>query len=332
MKIVLVAALAGLLVVVGAAAWAWAEAHRSYKGFEKEVLLDYPSGATTQELAELLADRGVIASKWRFLAVRALRRNEVLMAGEYRFTEPAAPWDVYSRIARGDVFLRQLTIPEGLTRFEVAKLVGEAGYATEKEFLALTADPAPVRDDFPEATSLEGFLYPETYSLPKTADGKQVLAAMLANFRGAFAQARADSKLSPFEALTLASLVEKETGVPDERPLVSAVFHNRLERRMLLQCDPTIIYGLLLDGRYRGRIYSDDIADPHRYNTYVHAGLPPGPIANPGLGSLRAAFRPADSDYLFFVAESEGQPQHVFSNSLASHNRAVAKYRASQRP
>ncbi len=326
-----VAAATALCAAIGLAGWAFVEARRPYKGFDQPVLLEFARGARTADLAASLVSRGVVPTKWHFLLVRALRRSEVLMAGEYRFAEPASPWEVYDRIARGDVYLRRLTIPEGLTRFEISKLIGESGYATEEEFLALTGDPSPVHDKFPEARNLEGFLYPETYMLPKTADGAQILAAMLANFRRAFERAHADTSLTPYQTLTLASLIEKETGIPAERPLVSAVFHNRLDRGMLLQCDPTIIYGLVLENRYKGRISTEDIADPHPYNTYIHAGLPPGPIASPGFGSLAAAFQPADTDYLFFVAKAEGESRHVFSESLSEHNEAVAKYRASRR-
>jgi UPF0755 protein len=255
------------------------------------------------------------------------------MAGEYRFSAPDTPAGILAKFAAGDVYLRPLTIPEGLTRFEVSSIVAAAGYAGEDEFLQLTADPAPIHDRFPEAASLEGFLFPDTYYLAKTATGKQIVAAMLANFRQAYAAASqgVETDLSPYQTLTLASLIEKESGVPSERPLISAVFHNRLQRGMLLQCDPTIIYGLVLEDRYRGAIHVSDLKDPHPYNTYVHAGLPPGPIANPGAESLRAALSPADSDYIFFVANPSGAGDHSFSSSLREHNAAVARLRAARK-
>jgi UPF0755 protein len=277
-----------------------------------------------------LEELGIVRSRWLFLAARVLKPGAVLMAGEYRFAGPDTPAGILGRFVKGDVFLRPLTIPEGLTRFEVSSLVAAAGYAGEQEFLQLTADAAPMHDLFPEAASLEGFLFPETYYLAKTATGEQILAAMLANFRQAFAAASEGVKtgLSPYETLTLASLIEKESGVPSERPLISAVFHNRLQRGMLLQCDPTIIYGLILEDRYRGTILLRDLKDPHPYNTYVHGGLPPSPIANPGAESLRAAFAPADSDYIFFVAKPGGSGDHSFSATLREHNQAVARLRA----
>jgi UPF0755 protein len=280
----------------------------------------------------MLEQLGVIRSGWLFLAARALKPGVVLMAGEYHFSAPDSPVGILDRFAAGDVFLRPLTIPEGLTRFEVSSLVAAAGYADEEEFLQLTADSTPMHDLFPEAKSLEGFLFPETYSLARTTTGEQILDAMLANFRQAFAAASAgvETDLTPYETLTLASLIEKESGVPSERPLISAVFHNRLKRGMLLQCDPTTIYGMILENRYRGRILLDDLKDPHPYNTYVHDGLPPGPIANPGVESLRAALTPADSAYIFFVANPGGRGDHSFSVTLSEHNQAVARLRAAR--
>ena len=321
-----------LLVAAVAGAFLYSELNKPYGDFPEPVVFEYVRGASGNETAAALEELGVVRSRWHFLAARALRPGTVLMAGEYRFSAADTPAGIVSRFAAGDVFLRPLTIPEGLTRFEVSSLVAAAGYAGEDEFLQLTADPTPIQDLFPEAKSLEGLLFPETYSLAKTATGEQILAAMLANFRQAFEAASRDveTDLSPYETLTLASLIEKESGVPSERPLISAVFHNRLQRGMLLQCDPTIIYGLILEDRYRGTILLDDLKDPHPYNTYVHAGLPPGPIANPSAESLRAALAPADSDYIFFVANPGGAGDHSFSSTLNEHNQAVARLRASR--
>lgn len=323
-----------LLFVAAAIAFAYlySEINRPFGEFPEPVVFEYVRGAPGVETAAALEELGVVRSRWLFLAARALRPRSVLMAGEYRFAASDTPAGVVARFAAGDVFLRPLTIPEGLTRYEVSSLVAQAGYADEEEFLELTADAEPMHDLFPEAKSLEGFLFPETYSLARTATGEQILAAMLANFRRAFASATEDveTDLSPYETLTLASLIEKESGVPSERPLISAVFHNRLQRGMLLQCDPTTIYGMILQGRYRGRILLEDLKDPHPYNTYVHGGLPPGPIANPGAESLSAALRPADSKYIFFVANPGGGGDHSFSVTLSEHNQAVARLRAAR--
>jgi UPF0755 protein len=294
-----------------------------------DVVFDYPAGSSTRTLAAELEDAGVIRSQYLFLAARAMRPDAKLQAGEYQFKGAPSIWDVYEKLAGGRVYLRPITIPEGLTRFETAELIAKAGYGTPEETLALTADPKPILDLFPQAKSLEGVLFPETYSFPRDATAADVVKAMVAGFRKAYDEASQGktTPLAPYDVVTMASLVEKETGVPDERPLVSSVYHNRLRIGMLMQCDPTIIYGLILDGRYKGTLLEPDIRDPHEYNTYVHPGLPPGPIANPGKGALKAAFQPAETKLLYFVAEVYGQPQHVFSTSLTEHNRAVKAYR-----
>lgn len=328
-RLALAAAALLLAALIAGGAWLVAGMRAPGARFESPVVVEIPRGASSRQMARLLEENGVIRSATHFMVLRAWRSKDVLQAGEYQFQQPLSVWDAFDKLASGLVMLHPLTAPEGLTRFDIAKLVGQAGFGTEQEFLALTEDPAPIRDLFPKAASLEGCLYPETYRFPRSATSREVLDAMLGAFRAAFEKARAgsDTKLEPYEALTLASLIEKETGVDAERPLVSSVYYNRMRLGMLLQCDPTIIYGLLLEGRYRGRIYESDIRNPHAYNTYVHAGLPPGPIANPGLESLQAAYHPADSDYLYFVAQAAGKPSHVFSKSLQAHNQAVAQYR-----
>ncbi|MCB1019581.1 MAG: endolytic transglycosylase MltG [Acidobacteria bacterium] len=332
-RILLVAAALFVVALLGVAAWAVNGMAPPDAQFAAPVVVDIPRGASSRDMAALLEEPGVIRSATHFMLARAWRSKDVLQAGEYEFTRPVSVWDAFDKLASGAVLLHTVTVPEGLTRFEIAKLVQEAGFGSADAFLTLTADPGPIRDLFPAAQSLEGCLYPETYSFPRNTEPKTVLDAMLRGFRNAFEQAKqgSDSKLAPYEALTMASLIEKETGVDDERPLVSSVYYNRIRIGMLLQCDPTIIYGLLLEDRYRGKIYESDIRDPHDYNTYVHAGLPPGPIANPGLASLKAAFHPADTNYLYFVAESAGKPGHIFSKNLQAHNQAVAQYRRTLR-
>jgi UPF0755 protein len=328
-------AAAGLLALIGTGAGVWLSNGLAVPAgrFDQPVVVEIPRGASSREMARLLEENGVIRSATHFMAARAWRSMDVLQAGEYEFPRPVSVAEAYDKLVKGDVMLHPVTVPEGLTRFDVAEVMAAAGLGTKERFLELTADPAAIRDLFPNARSLEGCLFPETYSLPRTAGPEEALAAMLRAFRGAFAEAAqgSDTKLEPYEALTMASLIEKETGVDQERPLVSAVYHNRMRLGMLLQCDPTIIYGLRLEDRYRGKIYESDIRDPHPYNTYVRAGLPPGPIANPGLASLKAAYHSAESDYLYFVAEAAGKPSHVFSKNLVAHNRAVAQYRGTLR-
>lgn len=297
--------------------------------FEEPIVVEIGRGLSSMEIAEELEAAGVIASKWDFLWERLWDRSAKLMAGEYSFEGPISAAEAFEKLASGRVILYPLTIPEGLNRFEIAEIVASKGWSTKEEFIALTADSSLAEDIFPEAKTLEGLLFPETYNLAKTSTVHDLLEAMLAGFGDALAAARSQrtAEISDWDALVLASMIEKETDRPDERGLVSSVFHNRLQRGMLLQCDPTIIYGLMLDGRYRGRIYLSDLSDPHVYNTYVHDGLPPGPIANPGLMSLKSAFAPDESDYLFFCAKPGHGQGHTFSTRLRDHNLAVQALR-----
>ena len=287
-------------------------------------------GLSSVEIAELLVEEGVLSHKWGFIWNRILDRSTKLMAGEYLFEGPMSAGDVFETLAEGRVRLYPITIPEGLNRFQIAKIVAAKGLGTEDHFLALTALPGPVKDLLPEATSLEGALFPETYHLSKASTPADLVRSMLESFRTNLEEARhhRSSDISDWDAVILASMIENETGTASERALVSSVFHNRIERDMLMQCDPTIAYGLMLEGRYRGMVYRSDLADPNPYNTYIYTGLPPGPITNPGAASLRAAFAPAKSDYLFFVARPCHLGGHSFSARLQDHNRAVAVLRA----
>ena len=268
-----------------------------------------------------------------FLWERAWNRGATLMAGEYIFEQPVEASEAFRILAEGRVRLYPLTIPEGLNRFQTVGLIAAAGLGSQDEVLALTADPTLVKDFLPQAETLEGCLFPETYHLSKTSTAHDLLASMIARFRESLDRARAQrtAEISDWDAVVLASMIEKETVGSTERGLVSSVFHNRMRRGMLMQCDPTIIYGLVVENRYRGRIYRSDLRDPHPYNTYVHDGLPPGPIASAGLQSLEAAFAPSESDYIFFVAATGGQSGHVFSAKLSDHNRAVRELRLYER-
>ena len=301
--------------------------------FAKPVFVDIERGTTTYEIAESLETRGVIRSKWDFIVQRVWNRDATLMAGEYKFEAPLDAEEAFRIIAQGKVVLYPITVPEGLNRFEVADVVSRSGQIDRAEFLAMTADPSPVLDLFPNAETLEGALFPETYNLTRDSTATDLVSAMVGMFRDQFSIARGNAmaEIANWNALILASMIEKETFHPEERGLVSSVFHNRIRLGMRMQCDPTVAYGLILDGRYRGRIFRSDLSDPHPYNTYVHEGLPPGPIASPGRDSLRAAFTPEESDYLFFVAKPGVRTGHVFSESLVAHNHAVRDLRKYQR-
>ena len=301
--------------------------------FPDPIVVEIERGASSRHMGEQLKAAGVFDSWWLFLWERAWNPNATLMAGEYMFKRPVSASEAFAMLVEGRVLLYPLTIPEGLNRFQTADAIAAAGLATREEALALTADPGPVKDLLPRAESLEGMLFPETYSLAKSSTAEDLLEDMVARFGEALDGARAQRtvEIEDWEAVIIASMIEKEAAGQTERGLVSSVFHNRIRRGMLMQCDPTIIYGLLLENRYRGKIYLSDLKDPHPYNTYIHKGLPPGPIASPGLESLKAAFAPSESDFLFFVAAPGVRQGHVFSAQLRDHNRAVRELRQYER-
>ncbi len=294
--------------------------------FPEETFVELPKGTGTRAIGRLLADAGVIRSEWQFVLIRALRPRATLKAGEYSFRRPASPWQVFDRIARGDVFLYSLVVPEGQNMFDIAGHLASATRMPKDQFLEAARDPSLIRDLDPQAPSLEGYLFPDTYRFPRKTSPEQLAKMMTERFRKAWRQL-GPPKAGVHETVTLASLVEKEARVPAERPLVSSVYVNRLKIGMPLQCDPTTAYAALLENRWRGTIYRADLDSPHPYNTYRNAGLPPGPIANPGLESLKAALQPAQTDYLYFVAKGDGSGEHAFSTELAGHARAVEQYR-----
>jgi len=310
------------LTALAGVAWSLAGA---YQGFRTEAFVDIPRGTGSVGVAGLLAESGVIRYRWQFLAVRALRPRVKLLAGEYDFRRPASPWEIFDLLARGDVFCYQLSVPEGQNIFDIAASVDRLGVISGALFLEAARDASSIRDLAPQARTLEGFLFPDTYRITKRATASDLCLQMTDRFRRAWAELRTTEP--PLAAATLASLIEKETGLAEERPMVASVFRNRLRLGMPLDCDPTAIYAALLDGRFRGEISRSDLESRNLYNTYQYAGLPPGPIANPGLEALKAAVNPADTKYLFFVARPDGSGAHVFSEKLEAHQRAVSKYR-----
>jgi len=322
---------AALAILLGAAAsYALWELNRPYAAFGEETFIGFPKGTSTIEMARLLAQSGVIAHTWAFLAVRTFEPRRKLQAGEYRFAQPASVLEVYDRIARGDVFYYSLTIPEGQNMFDVGAAAEKLKLFSAVDFLSAARDASPIRDLDPAAPTLEGYLFPSTYQLTRHTSPQQLCQLMTARFREVWKGLGAP--VDVHGAVTLASLVEREAQLPGDRPLISSVFHNRLKIGMKLDCDPTTIYAALLDGRYRGAIHQSDLASNSPYNTYRHAGLPPGPIANPGRDSLLAALHPADTQYLYFVLRPDGSGAHNFSKSIAEHQVATAQYRrASQR-
>jgi UPF0755 protein len=323
----------GVLALLAAAAvvvWAAQSLNQPYQNFAASgVFVDVPRGAASRTVARLLAEQGVIRNRWLFEALARLRRGRTLQAGEYFFDRASTPREVFEKIAGGHIFVRELVVPEGYSMFEIASLVEREGLTTREDFLSAARDPALVRGFAPGAPSLDGFLFPATYQFPRHLSGKEIATAMVRRFQQEWqalsAEGHNDAGLSVHQAVTLASLVERETPQPTERPLVAGVFLNRLNHQIPLQCDPTVMYGMELAGIFNGKIEARDLSFESVYNTYRHRGLPPGPIGNPGTMSLRAALEPARTDLVYFVANAEGG--HVFSRTLAEHNRNVANYR-----
>jgi UPF0755 protein len=322
-----------LAIGVGAAGigwWARTRLTTPYKAFSPpEIFVELPAGSSVSSIANRLVAAGVLPDTVTFrLAARYTGADRRLQAGEYRFAGPSTPLQVLNRLATGDVYTHSVTFREGLTMFEMAEVFERSGLGSAADFLAAARKRTLIEARDPHARSLEGYLFPDTYALPRSSDADDLVAAMLARFDKVFDQAlRAEAEtrgMTTREVLTLASIVEKETGLAEERSKVSAVYHNRLRIGMPLQCDPTVIYALMLSGRWNGNLRRTDLQLKSPYNTYVVRGLPPGPIASPGRASIEAALRPADVPYLYFVSRNDGS--HVFASTLAEHNRNVTQW------
>jgi UPF0755 protein len=308
----------------------WGRVHEPYKGYDAaEQFVDIPPGTGMAEIRRRLVDAGVVrddtvlrAALWWTGESRNIR------AGEYRFDRPMTPIEVIETLARGDVFTRSITFPEGLTIQEMARIYESREFGTARDFLAAAGDASLIKDLDPAARDLEGYLFPDTYALPRGTPASRLIAVMVERFKTAYpedARAAAESQgLTTREVVSLAALVEKETGKPDERPMVAAVYRNRLRIRMPMQADPTVVYALMRAGKYNGNIRREDLSMDSPYNTYRYPGLPPGPIAAPGKASIDAALMPADVPYLYFVSRNDGS--HVFASTLAEHNRNVQTY------
>jgi UPF0755 protein len=312
------------LVFVAAGGYALYRVGQPYRNFSGDVFVEFPHGTGTGAMADELARAGVVRSRWDFLIARTLSREGVLQAGEYRFQRAASPLEIVGRIRRGDVFFYELVVPEGKNMFDIAASVEELGLFKGAAFLEAARNPAMIHDIDPKSPTLEGYLFPDTYKLSRHTTPEKLCRLMTARFREAWAALHTDANVH--DTVTLASLVEKEGKLAEERPRIAAVFANRLRIGMKLDCDPTTIYAALLENRYRGTIYRSDLNRDHLYNTYRHAGLPPGPIANPGLASIKAALAPESSDALYFVARADGSGGHEFSSNMAAHESAVSRY------
>lgn len=314
-----------MLLAALAAALAYYRIGRRYQRFSGTVYVDLPRGTSTNGIAVELAKAGVIGSRWDFWLAHLTNGGRALQAGEYAFGSPASASDVEKRIARGDVFYLELLVPEGKNMFDIGAAVEQLGVFKAADFVKAAQDPALIHDLDPKAPTLEGYLFPSTYRLNHRTTPAGLCRMMTDRFRAAWRSLNSDANVH--DTVTLASLVEKEGKLEEERPLIAAVFANRLRIGMKLECDPTTIYAAQLLGLYRGTIYRSDLDRDHPYNTYSHAGLPPGPIANPGIPSLTAALHPAESADLYFVRKPDDSGAHQFSSRLAAHSSAVEKYR-----
>ena len=331
-----------LLAVLAVGGWlAWALWFPVTPAGPKFVMLR--PGYSTRRIAAELQAAGVIRSRLAFILWHRFHRRQSLKAGEYLFDKTARMLEVNDRLVRGDIYVHTVVIPEGFTMFDIAQAIQDAGLGSSQDFLAVAqSDRELIADLAPEAKSLEGFLFPSTYEFTRTQSMKDIAAIMVRQFRQVAAQVGLTANGVPSPALamtltpnrqgmdvqkvvTMASIIEKETAVPEERALVASVYYNRLARRIALQADPSVIYAEMLNGNYSGALHHTDMGFQSAYNTYAHPGLPPGPIGNPGRSALEAALHPAQTDYFYFV--SDGNGHHRFSRSLEEHNQNVAKLR-----
>jgi peptidoglycan lytic transglycosylase G len=310
------------LVGLGVAGWAIFTPF----GPSGETFVDISTGSSTAHIARQLQAAGVIRNHLAFDLWRWVRKGK-LKAGEYRFDHPMPLTQVYEQIARGDVFTVAVTVPEGATVFEVANRLEQAGISSRQDFLDQQPRLAELVADLdPHAKTLEGYLFPDTYKFPRRTNATQIAGAMVRRFRTIATEL--GLKENVHNVVTLASLVERETALEPERPLVASVFENRLAKHMPLMTDPAVIYGLEVRDQWRGAIYKSDLSRDTPYNTYLHQGLPPGPIANPGLPSLKAAMNPPETNYFYFVAAGANpRGKSLFSTTLEEHTRNVSGYR-----
>jgi UPF0755 protein len=347
-----------LIIAFGAVGWfAWALLAPVEPAAQTFVML-HP-GYSTRRIASELKSAGVIRSEEAFILWHYLRRRRSLKAGEYLFEKPANIIDIQKRLRRGDVYFHTVVVPEGFTMFDIARAVEAAGLGRAEDFLKVAqSDTALITDLAPSAPSLEGYLFPDTYQFSRMQTMQEMAAVMVRQFRqvahqiGLIQGPEGEAIASPnsphmgveihagFRAanaapnelertVIMASIVEKETAVAEERPLVASVYYNRLAKKIALDADPSVIYAELLAGTYTGALHHEDMRFNSPYNTYRNAGLPPGPIGNPGKSALEAAMHPAESDYYYFVADAEGH--HRFARTIEEHNKNVADYRRAMR-
>ncbi len=325
-------ALLAIAALGAGAGWLESQISRPYRGHRPErVFVDIPHGTSRWAIAGILRKNDVIRNRMAFALFSDWHFRRPLQAGEYLFDRQLDSREVFWKIAHGQIFVHIVTVPEGWTIFDIANQLQQQNICARQDFLAAARDTSLISDLAPRAKTLEGFLFPSTYQFTRRTTCSQIAATMVRHFRTVWNSLQVarfpqlPGEMTPKDAVTLASLVERETPNADERPLVAGIFYNRLRRSYPLQCDPTVQYAMLLAGRVVLDVKPSDLRIDSPYNTYEHPGLPPGPIANPGEASLRAALSPATTDDLYFVAN--GQGGHFFSRTLAEHNKNVARLR-----
>jgi UPF0755 protein len=320
-----------VIAIFAAAGWlAWALLMPAEPSAQTFVMLR--PGFSTRRIAAELKASGIIRSEDAFILWHYIHHRRSLKAGEYLFDKPRNIIEVHTRLARGEVYFRTVVIPEGFTMFDIARAVEAAGLGPAQDFLKeAQTDTALIADLAPSAPSLEGYLFPDTYQFSRMMTMQEMAAAMVKQFRQVTKEiGLISTSMTPMQlTVTMASIIEKETAVAEERPLVASVYYNRLAKNVALDADPSIIYAELLAGTYTGALHHDDMQFNSRYNTYKFPGLPPGPIANPGKSALEAAIHPAQSDYYYFVADAQGH--HRFARTIEEHNTNVAAYRRAMR-
>ncbi|MGH9685043.1 MAG: endolytic transglycosylase MltG [Candidatus Acidiferrales bacterium] len=325
-------ALLAIAAVGSGAAWLDSQISRPFLGHRpQKVFVEVPHGTSRWRIAGILAHDRVIRNRLAFELLSLWHIRRPLQAGEYLVDRPVSSREIFWMISKGRIFVHVVTVPEGWSMYDIASELDRQGICARKDFLDAAKNTSLISDLAPHAADDEGFLFPSTYEFTRHTTCPQIVATMIHEFRGVWTTIDPSSsqpfpqRLTLEQVVTLASLVERETPNPEERPLVAGVFYNRLEKGYALQCDPTVQYALEKAGRPTKNVRPEDLRIDSPYNTYEHRGLPPGPIANPGAASLRAALDPAKTDYLYFVANDQGG--HFFSKSLAEHNRNVARYR-----
>jgi UPF0755 protein len=325
-----------LFIIAGSAAigvWIWRELKIPYyQAGDKETFIEIPRGSNSTQVAGLLVDSGILHSRLPFIIyIRHTDIGRHIQAGEYRFSGKATPEEIAHRLARGDVYYRSITVPEGLTARETIDLLAKNGLGNPIEMEQALLNVEWIKDLDPNARNLEGYLFPETYRFGRKTDSDTIIKTMVVQFRSKISEILKQYSLPPdwsvSQVVILASMIEKEVKKPEEGPLVASVLTNRLEKKMPLACDATIIYAMKLAGTYEGRLSKSDLKMQSPYNSYTHLNLPPGPISNPGSGSLRAALNPARTDFLYYVSRNDGT--HKFSSDFRSHINAVARYQKS---